>query len=127
MAHPETHHIGDSDVAFDAQIVSASKIQMLGLAAIKERLGAKWGRMSSLVHRYFEAAIEREMQPGDTFFHAGELTYLVLFRDATIAEAQLKCAAVIDDICRRLFGEEGEAISVRNLVAPVDALELTNA
>jgi hypothetical protein len=127
MAHPETHNIGDSDVACDTQIVSASKIQMLGLAAIKERLGAKWERMSSLVHRYFEAAIEREMQPGDTFFHAGELTYLVLFRDATIAEAQLKCAAVIDDICRRLFGEEGEAISVRNLVAPIDALELTNA
>jgi len=108
----------------DLRIVSGSKIQMLGLDAIKLRLGPRWDRMSDLVHRYFKAAIKCEMSPGDTFCDFGELSYFLLFRDLSVAEAQLKCAAVIQSVCRRLFGEQGEDIAVRNLVAAVDAISL---
>ncbi len=107
-----------------SQIAAAGKIQMLGLEIIKKRLGAKWERMAGLVHRYFEAAIKRELRPGDTFCHSGEASYLVLFRDAAISEVQLRCATIVQDVCRRLFGEEGEEISVRTLAAPVDFMEL---
>lgn len=105
-------------------IVSASKIHMLGLDAIKARLGAKWDRMSDLVHRYFEAAIRREMGPGDTFSSAGELSYLILFRDLTISEARLKCAVVVEDVCHKLFGDQEEEICIRSLIAPMDIVDL---
>jgi hypothetical protein len=105
-------------------IVSASKIHMLGLEAVKARLGAKWDRMSDLVHRYFEAAIRREMGPGDTFTSAGELSYLILFRDLTLSEARLKCAVVVGEVCHKLFGDQEEEISIRSLVAPMDVVDL---
>lgn len=119
ITHPEI------EVGEHAAIVSASKIHMLDLEAVKQRLGHKWNRMSDLVHRYFEAAIRREMSPGDTFCSSGELSYLILFRDLTIAEARLKCAVVVEDVCKKLFGAQMEEISIRNLVAPVDLADLT--
>jgi len=113
-------------VGEECLVVSASKIHMLGLDAIKARLGPKWNRMSDLVHRYFEAAIRRELAPGDTFCSSGELSYLVLFRDLSVAETQLKCAVVIEDVCRKLFGEQEEEISIRSLVAPMDIVDLAD-
>lgn len=105
-------------------IVAASKIHLLGLDAIKARLGPKWGRMSDLVHRYFEAAIRREMGPGDTFSSAGDLSYLILFRGLTLSEARLKCAVVVEEVCHKLFGDQEEEISIRSLVAPMDIVDL---
>jgi hypothetical protein len=111
-------------VGVDGKIVSASKIHLLGLEAIQARLGEKWGRMSDLVHRYFEAAIRREMRPGDTFCSSGELSYLVLFRDLTVSEARLKCGIVVEEVCRKLFGDQEEEISIRSLIAPMDMVDL---
>lgn len=105
-------------------VVSAGKIHMLGLESIKSRLGEKWDRMSELVHRYFEAAIRREMAPGDTFAHTSELSYLVLFRGTTIAETQLKCGTIAQEVCKRLFGDEDDDVSVRSLTLPVDDIDL---
>jgi hypothetical protein len=93
----------NAPVGEECLVVSASKIHMLGLDAIKARLGPKWNRMSDLVHRYFEAAIRRELAPGDTFCSSGELSYLVLFRDLSVAE-----------------------ISIRSLVAPMDIVDLAD-
>lgn len=114
----------NADPGAPSAIVSASKIHILGLDAIKARLGGKWDRMSDLVHRYFEAAIRREMGPGDTFSSAGELSYLILFRDLTLSEARLKCAVVVEEVCRKLFGDQEEEISIRSLVTPMDMVDL---
>lgn len=105
-------------------IVSAGKIHMLGLESIKIRLGEKWDRMSDLVHRYFEAAIRREMAPGDTFAHTNELAYIVLFRGTSLAETQLKCDVIAKEVCKRLFGEEDTDILVRSLTLPVNDVDL---
>ena len=104
-------------------IATAGKIQMMGLDPIKARLGSKWERMSEHVHRYFEAAIRLELGPGDTFSHDGPSTYLLLFRGLSVAEAQLKCRAIAEDVCRKLFGEE-EDVSVRALTLMVDQHDL---
>lgn len=114
----------DAGIAPPNSIASASKIHMLGLDAIKARLGAKWDRMSDLVHRYFEAAIRSEMGPGDTFHSDGELSYLILFRDLTLSEARLKCAVVVEQVCHKLFGDQEEDIIIRSLVAPMDVVDL---
>ena len=107
-------------------IAAAGKIQMMGMDAIQSRLGSRWERMSELVHRYFEASIRREMGPGDTFCHYGPSTYLVLFRNASVGEAQLKCRAISEDVCRKLFGEN-EDVSVRALTLPVDGHDLSSS
>lgn len=116
----------DSSPNLLSSSTAAGKIQMMGMDAVESRLGSKWERMSELVHRYFEAAIRRELGPGDTFCHYGPSIYLLLFRNVSIAEAQLKCRAIAEEVCRKLFGDD-EDISVRNLILSVDDHDISSS
>ncbi len=60
------------------------------------------------------------------FFNTGELTFVVVYRNVLVAEAQLRCAELARHVCARLFGEEGSEISIRNLVGQVDESVLSN-
>jgi hypothetical protein len=111
-------------IADDQQIASAAKIHMLDLAALKARLGPKWERMSEHVRMFFEAGIKRGLGPGDTFCHLDDLSYLVMFRDLTAAQAELKCLSIAEELCKRLFGENGEPVVLRNLVCHIDMASL---
>jgi hypothetical protein len=99
---------------------SAGKMTAIGLEPIKTRLGAKWERLSGLVQALFETAIKRSIRPGDAFLNVGELTFIVIYRDLSVAEAQLRCAELAREVCGRLFGEEGSEISIRNVVGQID-------
>ncbi len=70
---------------------------------------------------FFEASIKQSLKPGDAFLKAGELGYILVYRDLSVEEAQRKCAALSRDVCRRLFGEEGIEVAVRNVVGHVDS------
>lgn len=108
----------------DCSPMAGGKIQVLDLKSIRDRLGPKWPKMSNLVHRYFEAAIKNELSPGDSFATGGELEYLVAFKDTSLAEARLKCLAISQFVCDRLFGKDAEDLIVRNLIAPIDPTDL---
>jgi hypothetical protein len=110
----------------DSALIAGAKIQVLDLHAIQTRLGSKWQRMSTLVHKYFEAAIKSELGPRDVFCHRGELEYLVAFHDTPLAEARLKCMAISQFACERLFGKDGEELVVRALTAPVDPADYSS-
>src|ERR1700760_4864142 len=99
----------------DTSAMAGGKIQVLGLKAIRDRLGPKWPRMCDLVHKYFEAAIRKELSGDDSFATGGELEYFVAFRNASLAEARLKCLAISQFVCDRLFGKDGEDLLVRSL------------
>ncbi|HEY1837020.1 MAG TPA: hypothetical protein VGG36_05135 [Rhizomicrobium sp.] len=98
---------------------SAGKIQVLDLAALKARIGSKWMRMAEPVEQFFEAAIKRNLGPGDAFYRSDELSYLVVFRGLSAEEAELKCAAISEEVCHRLFGKNGESVTMRNLIGSV--------
>jgi hypothetical protein len=98
---------------------AASKMTVLGLDGIRARTGDQWEKTSEKVHSYFTTLFHREMRPGDTFHRLDELSYLVIFRDLSIADAQAKCLAIADTVSRRLFGEDTGAVSIRSLVGAV--------
>jgi len=100
-------------------VASAGKVGVLGLEGIRFRLGDRWEGLSEKVHAYISALLEREMKPGDCFHKVDELSYLILFRDLSVTEAQLKCVAIAEAASRRLFGADFEAVSVRVVVAAI--------
>ena len=103
---------------------SASKLHLLDLAQLKARLGDRWCRLSIHVERFFESAIQRSLGPGDSYTRVDELSYVVLFRDLSETEAQMKCETVLRDVCQRLFGEHGMHVKMRSLVANLTTAEL---
>ena len=104
----------------DGRLVSAAKVAVLNLEALKTFLGPKWPKLENLVCAFFEASIKQSLKPGDAFLKAGELGYILVYRDLSVEEAQRKCAALSRDVCRRLFGEEGVEVAVRNVVGRID-------
>jgi hypothetical protein len=104
----------------DRPSVSAGKMAVLGLDGIKARLGSRWDRLSGLVRAFFEAAIKRSMAPGDTCFPVDGLAYVIVYRDLSLAETQAKCAALAQEVCAHLFGEEGLEVGVRSVVGQID-------
>jgi hypothetical protein len=96
--------------------VSAAKLHVLQLGPIKDRLGAKWAKLSGLVHQLFEAAIRDAQGPRDHFVRLDELSYVVTFHGLAFDEATLACTAVAQKVCEKLFGGTGGGIAVRALV-----------
>ena len=56
----------------------AAKLQVLGLAPLKHRLGPRWEKLSGLAY-HLEAAIGRVQGPYDHFIAVDELSYVVTF------------------------------------------------
>ena len=102
--------------AADVQ-TSAAKLHVLHLAPIKEKLGAKWPKLSEPVHKLFEKAIRDAQGPRDHFIQLDELSYVVTFNGLAFEEAALACAAIAKQVCERLFGGTKTDIAVRALVA----------
>jgi hypothetical protein len=99
---------------------AAGKLTVLGLDGIRIRLGDQWGKTSEKVHAFFVSLLQREMRPGDVFYKLDELSYLVVFRDLSATEAQVKCLSIADTVSRRLFGEETGTVSIRSVVGTFD-------
>jgi len=99
--------------------VSTAKLHILQLEPIREKLGDRWGRLSDLVHKLFEKTLKHAQGQGDHFIQSGELSYIVTFRELAPEEAGLVCAAVAREVCKLLFGDGVQDISVRSLVGVV--------
>jgi hypothetical protein len=73
--------------------------------------------MAEHVQLFFEAAIRRALGPGDSFCRREDLSYIVVFRQLSPEEAAVKCAAISEEVCCRLFGENGVQVALRSLTA----------
>jgi hypothetical protein len=118
---------GRSEAAAQALQIPAAKIHVLGLGALQIRLGPKWNKLSSYVHKLFESAIVRAQGPSDHFVRLDDLSYAVTFHRLSLAEADLACLAIAKEICQLLFGENIDEISVRNLVGEIASSKIHDA
>lgn len=94
---------------------AAGKLQMIGIADIRERLGDRWGKSRGHIKATIEHIIKNEIGHGDVMFEADDLAYVVLFGGRGIDESRLICAKIAQDICRKLFGESENVAQVRSL------------
>jgi hypothetical protein len=107
--------------------IAAAKLHVLNLEPIKTKLGAKWDKLSALVHTLFEKSLRRAQGPADHFLLVDEMSYVVTFHDLSLEEASVACASVAQDVCDMLFGADVDDISIRGLVGPVPAALLETA
>jgi hypothetical protein len=99
--------------------VAAAKLHLLNLDPIRDRLGARWPRLSALVHKLFENALREAQGPNDRFLATGELSYLITFENLSQEAATLACASIAKNVCALLFGADDGEVMVRSLVGTV--------
>jgi PAS domain S-box-containing protein len=105
--------------------VVAGKLQLVGLAAVRENLGDRWPAMADRAFSLAERTIQRHLRPGDISRRSKDDGFLVLFAHLSATEAQFKANAISAEIQERLTGEIPELAeaSVASFAAKVEVEE----
>lgn len=105
--------------------ISAAKVHVLQLEPIKQRVGDRWPRLSLLVHKLVNTALEKAQGPGDHFAVVGELAYVATFRNLSQEEADAALGDIMQQVCEKLWGAGVQEISVRSVVGGVPSALMT--
>lgn len=100
------------------ELITSGKLQLLGLAAIKKRMGKRWRGLCQVVYDTTEEVIREHLGKGDIFIRYHDDTYVMLFAYATLDEGLHKAQTIAEEVRRRLFAMDEPALR---------ALEVTNA
>jgi len=92
------------------ELIATGKLQLIGLAKIRRKLGKVWTGLQQIVYTEVEAAISKYMMPKDIFIRYKNDSYVIIFADAGLEEAQIKATLIAEEIKRRLFGHEEEEL-----------------
>lgn len=83
--------------------VSASRISLVGLTAVRTRLGVRSPALADRLDEMARSVILRHLSPGDLFEPDGEGGYVVLFRKLNEREAEAKCQVLGSEIAQRFL------------------------
>jgi len=99
------------------EILTSGKLQLIGLAKIKKRMGKRWYGLCSVVYDTVEDVIMQHIGASDLYVRYTDDTYVIIFAHANLEIGTAKAALIAEEIRRRLFLLDEEAlreIEVRN-------------
>jgi hypothetical protein len=103
--------------------VTSGQLQFLGLAEIKEKMGARWPKLQSKVYAAAEEVIQRYVTLSDIYFLFKEDRYVIIFTQSSDEEINRKVAAISDEIMRRFAEfeeEEMQTLQISQEIKKVD-------
>lgn len=107
--------------------VMAGSIQLLGMAEIKQRLGADWSAVADIAYRIAEQSIRRHISTEDSYQrHDGE-TFVLCFASPDKAHAEAKTRAIGEEIATLLHRQSPQIrLQVDHTVAEVEWADIDN-
>jgi hypothetical protein len=111
-----------SDSGRNHNLVSAARVQLLGLDLIREQLGAEWEKFGEKAKGHIERTLSQRLSQVDMFECVGELRYAIVFASLPEDEAKAKIALIASEIWRKLFGdaEPPRGVAIDTVVIQVD-------
>lgn len=104
--------------------VASGQLQFLGLDKIKEKMGEKWPRLQSLVHKTAEEVIHKYVTSHDIYFLYKEDRFVIIFTQSTIDEINDKVAMISNEIMQRLADLDEEELKTLEIKQEVKKLEV---
>lgn len=84
-------------------LITSGKLQFIGLAKIKKRMGKQWEGLSKVVYDTTEAVIDQFLDKGDVFIRYQDDTYIMIFARSSLEESRIKGERIAVEIQKRLF------------------------
>ncbi len=109
--------------------ILSGNIHLVGLSKIREQLGDEWPRIADRAQDVAQKVLQRVCRPTDIFTRYDELSFIIIFSDLSLDQAQLRCHEIGEEIGRRLLGENfaTEASDVSTGVFETDGSLVFNA
>ncbi|NQV22400.1 MAG: adenylate/guanylate cyclase domain-containing protein, partial [Rhodospirillales bacterium] len=105
VPYTENSHLSQQALSH-RDILSAGRLQVIGLGKIREHLGPGWDRVAERVHAAAENIIQKRLTATDMYYRNEEFGYLILFSELTKPEAKIKCALIAEEIVQVLLGDD---------------------
>lgn len=105
------------------ELIGSGRLQMLGLGKIKRKFGKSWAGLQVIVYETVEEAISKYMMPADIFIRYQDDSYVIVFANAGYDEAQIKMTLIAEEIKRKLFEHEEEALREIDVKESVQLVE----
>jgi len=111
----------------NAPTVMAGSIQLLGMAEIKQRLGARWSAVADIACRIAEQAIQRHLSVEDAYQRQGGEGFALCFASPDKAQAEAKTRAIAEEIATQLSRQAPQIpLQVDHTVAELKWADIDN-
>lgn len=96
--------------------IAASNLQVLGLSALREKIGDQWVKHKNVIQTVIEGALGKAMTAHDRYWRLDDEIYVIAYADNNLEKAVQRTEAIGAAIVRQLVGTEAETlVSVRAL------------
>lgn len=99
--------------------VVAGRMQLVGLDAVRQSLGAKWEQRRDNIFEIAEGVLKRRLNTRDIWRRHGEDGFVVVFADADERTSRFKAQAIGEEIKEMLIGRGETGIGLSAAVAEV--------
>jgi hypothetical protein len=86
-------------------LIAEGAVNMLGLDAIRAKLGDRWPAKRARVWEHVERELERRLTPADISVRVDDVSYLVAMASAPGYAAQGVCLTILQDVLKYFLGE----------------------
>jgi hypothetical protein len=109
------------DILNSQPLISAGRVQMIGLETVKRRLGDQWEGHRDAIHSSLSTIMRRKLSASDVFFRHEEDDYVIVFATLGHDAAKLVCVSIMQELNALLLGDEDtRSITIRTAVGVVD-------
>jgi hypothetical protein len=118
----------------NSALATTGAVNMIGLDAIRRKLGDRWPAKRARVWEHVEMELERRLGPADLAVRVDDINYLIALPSSPGFAAQALCLTILQDVLKFFLGEmKAGDISVRQVTevtgssivsAPVDLSKL---
>lgn len=102
-----------------SRLVVAGRMQLVGLDAVRQALGARWTERRDAILELAEAVLKRRLGQRDIWRRQGEEGFVVVFAETDERTARFKAEAIAAEIRETLVGQGESGISLATTVAEV--------
>lgn len=92
------------------ELLTSGKLQLIGLANIKKKMGKRWQGLCEIVYETTETVIKENISPNDLFIRYTDDTYVIIFANADLSASEAKASLIAEEVRRRLFLLDEEAL-----------------
>lgn len=118
--------LGEMRTAISPTIMAGS-IQLIGMAEIKEQLGARWSAVADIACRIAEQTIQRHISDEDAYQRHGDDTFVLCFASSDKAHAEAKTKSIGDEIASMLAQQTPQiGLQVDHTVAELKWADIDN-
>ena len=101
-----------------ANLLEAGVVNVIGLDAIRRKVGDRWPHKRAQIWEHVETVLERHLGPADIFFRTDDISYMITQPGAHGFAAQSICLSILQEVLRFFLGAALHAdIDVRTVVS----------